>query len=314
LNGVTIARLRVWNPPQSIHEAAKATDEDAATRGKTRTVWANPIIWREICTRAYGRKIAFIKLAYVALVAAAGYYLISGGAADGGLVMGMVSPWGAAFVGLTLLGLMLINAQAVTALTSERDAQTLELLKLGGILYNTKEVVLVPLLLAAYFVYRGSVTVEQFVYVAVGYGVLVAFAAMLGLHSGLSYDNSRSAIATSLGTMFFLFIGIFVFMLLLVEARGSFFLQFQSFIVFIGVGSIGLYVSLRHKNPSVALSLAAFTLPFLTFYGITEYLLAGSLGVCLSISLAYGFATIAMLVPAVSEFDVALGRTTVDKG
>ncbi|MFT5327667.1 MAG: hypothetical protein ACI8P0_005559, partial [Planctomycetaceae bacterium] len=29
---------------------------------------------------------------------------------------------------------------------------------------------------------------------------------------------------------------------------------------------------------------------------------------------AYGFTTLAMLVPAVSEFDVALGRSTSDKG
>jgi hypothetical protein len=29
---------------------------------------------------------------------------------------------------------------------------------------------------------------------------------------------------------------------------------------------------------------------------------------------AYSFTTIAMLVPAVSEFDVALGRSTLDQG
>jgi hypothetical protein len=32
------------------------------------------------------------------------------------------------------------------------------------------------------------------------------------------------------------------------------------------------------------------------------------------VSAAYGFTIVAMLVPAVSEFDVALGRTTLDKG
>jgi hypothetical protein len=137
---------------------------------------------------------------------------------------------------------------------------------------------------------------------------------MLGLHSGLSFDRSRTAIANSLGTIFFLFIGIFIFMLLLVEARSSFAQQFASFVVFILAGSIALYASLSHKNPSGALMLSAGVLPFLTFYAITEYLLQGSLGVCFSIAAAYGFTTLAMLVPAVSEFDVALGRTTLDKG
>ena len=137
---------------------------------------------------------------------------------------------------------------------------------------------------------------------------------MLGLHSGLTYDNSRAAIGNSLGTMFFLFIGIFVFMLLLVEARSSFAIQMQSFIVFIGLGSIGLYSSLTHKNPSSALTMAAVMLPFLTFYAITDFLLGGTLGVCFWICVAYGFATIAMLVPSVSDFDVALGRTTHDAG
>ena len=105
-----------------------------------------------------------------------------------------------------------------------------------------------------------------------------------------------------------------VFMILLVEARSSFFLQLQSFVVFIGAGSIGLYASLSHLNPSGAFKIAALGLPFLTFYAITEFLLDGSLGVCVAIATAYGFTTLAMLIPAISEFDVALGRTTLDKG
>ena len=69
---------------------------------------------------------------------------------------------------------------------------------------------------------------------------------------------------------------------------------------------------MTHKNPSNALTLAALILPFLTFYAITDFLLGGSLGVCLCICAAYGFASVAMLVPAISDFDVALGRTTQD--
>jgi hypothetical protein len=101
-------------------------------------------------------------------------------------------------------------------------------------------------------------------------------------------------------------------MLLIVQARSSFALQLPSFLVFILGGSLGLWGSLTHRNPSPALTLAALALPFLTFYSITGFLLNETLGVWLFISAAYGFATVAMLIPAISEFDVALGRATLE--
>ena len=52
-----------------------------------------------------------------------------------------------------------------------------------------------------------------------------------------------------------------------------------------------------------ALTLAAGILPFCTFYAITSFLLGQTLGVCLFVVAAYGFTVMAMLVPAVSEFD-----------
>ena len=66
--------------------------------------------------------------------------------------------------------------------------------------------------------------------------------------------------------------------------------------------------------PSPALTMSAFILPFFTFYVITGYLLHETLGVWLVLMATYGFTTLAMLIPAVSEFDVALGRTTGDRG
>ncbi len=328
LNGYAIFRLRVWNPSRATFLTAAARKDDGTSTAKaiSRNIWHNPVIWREICTRAYGRKIFVIKLAYFSLAAfAVTYFQHSREMSE--LVLGMISPVGLAFVGLALLSLILVNAQAVTALTTERDGKTLDLLlatdvtakefvygKLGGVFYNTKELILIPLVLLVYYVFAGVIGGENCVYVVISFLILVVFCTMLGLHSGLSFDSSRSAIANSLGTMFFLFIGIFIFMMLLIEARSSFFLQFQSFIVFIGAGSIALYTSLTHKNPSGALTISAGVLPFLTFYAITQFLLEGTLGVCLAIAVAYGFTTLAMLVPAVSEFDVALGRTTLDKG
>lgn len=328
LISVSIVRLRVWNPNQASFappptEKAEATGE---TRVKHRTIWTNPVLWREICTRAYGRRMVLIKLVYYAIAAFVVSTLWSS-SGSGEMLLGVISPAGIGFIALGLLSLLLVNAQGVTSITTEKDTKTLELLlvtdisakefvfgKLGGVLFNTKELIAIPLALIGWQLAIGGVGFENSIYVLLSFLALVAFAAMLGLHAGFSYDNSRASIANSLGTMFFLFVGIVIFMILLVEARSSFFLQFQSFLVFILVGSIGLYASLTHRNPSVALTLAAGGLPFLTFYAITEFLLHGTLGVCFSILMAYGFTTVAMLIPAISEFDTALGRSTLDKG
>jgi hypothetical protein len=186
--------------------------------------------------------------------------------------------------------------------------------KFGGILFNSKELILIPLLFIGWYLTQGLLTLENFVYVTLGFLALVSFAAMLGLHAGVSYSISRTAIANSLGTIFFLFIGIFICMILILQARSSFGLQLPSFLVFILGGSLGLWASLTHRNPSPALTLAAGVLPFCTFYAITSFLLGQTLGVCLFVVAAYGFATLAMLIPAISEYGSALGRTETPKG
>lgn len=325
LTTVTTLRLRIWNPSKSIHAHAQGKSA-AKERTRHRSVWDEAVIWREMRTRAYGRKIILIKLAYFVL---AGFVVLSlrDAGAGSGLVLDMIPVEGFAFVVLSLVALLLVNAQAVTSLTSERDGQTLELLlatdvtarefvfgKLGGVLYNTWQVIAVPLLLAVTFLVRGDLTGENAVYVILGFLALTLFSATLGLHSGLSYENSRAAIANSMGTIFFLFVGIFVCLLLIFEARSSYAFQLPQFLLFIVGGSLGLWLSLTHRNPSPALKAAAFLLPFCTFWALTEFLLQGSLGVCVVIVASYSFTTIAMLVPAVSEFDVALGRSTLDQG
>lgn len=326
LNVVAILRLRVWNPSRNLFVAPKEDDIDTSTgKGKVRAVWTNPVIWREMRTKAYGRKIFAIKAAYLAIFAAAMAFILANPISDGTLVLGMISMSGFAFVVIGLLGLLLINAQAVTSLTTERDLKTLELLlvtnitakefiygKLGGIFYNTKEIILPPLIMAVYFAATGVLSVENVTYLILGFLCLAAFSAMLGLHAGITYDSSRTAIANSLGTMFFLFLGIFICLMLIIESRSSFLLQLPSFLVFILGGSLGLWGSLTYKNPSPALTMAALSLPFLTFYAITGFLLDNTLGVLIAVAVTYGFTTMAMLVPAVSEFDVALGRSSTD--
>lgn len=331
LTGISIIRLRIWNPSRVLFVQPETTVEETS-EGSTRRVvrhrriWSNPVIWREIMTRAYGRRMILIKLAFVAIAA----FIFNGtilNPSEGELILGMMSQSTAGFLGLVILSLMLINAQAVTSITGERDAKTLDLLiatditarefvygKLGGVFYNTKELILIAVGLAVWFTAQGMISIEDCLYLIVGCLTLVAFTAMLGLHSGLGYASSRQAIATSMGTIFFLFIGIFVLMILLVETRGSFANQISAFLVFIGAGAVALTQSLTARNPSPALWLAGGLLPALTFYAITTWLLSGTLGVCFTVVLAYGFTTLAMLIPAVSEFDVALGRSTVDKG
>ena len=326
LAGVAILRLRIWNPSRTLGEAATKDENVQGVVRPPRVVWNSPVIWREMMTKAYGRKVILIKFAYL-VIAAFAIYSVVVSPRDAGLVLGMISSSGAAFVGLSLLAMLLVNAQAVTSLTTERDAGTLELLlvtdvtakefilgKLGGVLFNSKELILTPILFVAWYAVQGVLTAENFLYVTLGFLTLILFAATLGLHSGLSYAISRTAIANSLGTVFFLFVGIFICMILILQARASFGLQMPSFLVFILGGSLGLWASLTHRNPSPALTLAAGILPFCTFYAITSFLLGQTLGVCLFVVAAYGFTVMAMLVPAVSEFDTALGRTVMPKG
>lgn len=339
LSMLTILKMRVWNPSREFHQSATETpatnESDESTPApprRHRPVWNQPVIWREMRTRAYGKRMIWIKLSYIliAVIIAAVSAISNQGTSENELVLGMLSGPSFAFLGVGILSLLLTNAQAVTSLTNERDGRTLEILlvtdlrpwefilgKIGGSLWNAKEMILLPLTLVILMATTGqgpSLTAENVIYLCVAYTFLSIFAVTLGLHQGLTYENSRHAIGHSLGTMFFLCVGIFIFMLLLVEARSSFAIQLQSFILFIGFGSLGLYSSLTYRNPSSALTLASLVLPFLTFYAITDFLLGGSLGVCLWICLAYGFTAIAMMVPAMNDFDIALGRNSQDAG
>ena len=90
--------------------------------------------------------------------------------------------------------------------------------------------------------------------------------------------------------------------------------SFEAQLPFLGLvvfGGAGLYLALGVRNPSTAIGLASFACPLATFYAITAFLLEETLGVFLAIAVAYGFTTVAMLIPAIDEFDVATGRTTV---
>jgi hypothetical protein len=225
------------------------------------------------------------------------------------------------------LSLVLINTQGVTALTSERDSGALDLLlvseltpeefiygKLFGALYNTKEMIALPVLLAVWFAITGIFSVETAFFATVDFLLLAHFSAMLGLHAAITYTNSRTAVANSLGTIFFLMAGIFFCAYLIILSDQEFGRQLLSFLIFIGAGSVALFGSLGAKNPSRAIALVSMLTPFWSFYCIISIWRGDMLAAFLVSAGVYGFALLAMLVPAVSDFDIALGRTSAIQG
>ncbi|MGD0381868.1 MAG: hypothetical protein ABSA77_00005, partial [Thermoguttaceae bacterium] len=268
-------------------------------------------------------KILVIRLAYLLLFAlAAGslYWMAQQGQLTAAPHVAVV------LAPLFLLSLILVNAQAVTSLTSERDVRALDLLlvtdltpqeivfgKLGGVFYNTKEMILLPLLLCVYLRMNNALSLENTIFLILGLAVLYIFVAVLGIHAGITYANSGSAVAVSLGTVFFLSVGVAACMRIMLAFSGSFQAQFVPFFAYMVLGGVGLYVVLGVRNPSTAIGVASFLCPFATFYAITSYLLGSMLAVFLAMVAAYGFTTAAMLVPAIYEFDVATGRTTIEE-
>ncbi len=374
LNGWAMAKLRVWNPAgepiiqregaeqeEEFKERAKRRivvaishgfkveqEEEAKDRAKAhaapgpvRSVWANPILWREIATRAYGRRPLLIKGAFFLVLGLICYYALYyalGSSRRGDFA----AAWGLVPVGI--LSLLLVSLQAVTAITTERDLGALDLLmvtdltpkefifgKLLGILYNTKEFLLPPILLAAVYALRGMLAtpppghpelafgknLEAFVCIALGSVILLAFAMVLGIHVALHNDNSRVAVINTLGTVFFLSLGTLV-CIYLIWINGRFEVQWLSFSGFCFTGVGGLLWVLGGTRLSTALKIASWICPFAVFYSVTNILIgkpglresADPLIPFIVTSAAFGFTIAAMLVPLLSEFDVAIGRTS----
>ncbi len=307
-----------------LHVPRRTHRRIARAAGVYRKPWSNPIIWRELMTRAYGTKPLIIKGNYILLFAlGVGLFHV--------LSQGKESPLSSLLamipVCLGILSLILVNAQGVTALTSERDSGALDLLlvtelspkefiygKLYGVLYNSKEMIALPLLWIIWLTITDALSVESAVFAVIDFLLLCHFSAMLGLHSAITYTNSRTAIANSLGTIFFLMIGILLCAYLIILSDREFGRQLLSFLIFIGAGSVALFGSLGAKNPSRAIALVSLLTPFWTFYCVISLLNGDIMAAFIFSCGIYGFALLAMLVPAVSDFDIALGRTSAIQG
>jgi ABC-type transport system involved in multi-copper enzyme maturation permease subunit len=352
---LSVSMLRVWNPSrerrptgmdtqesESIMETGSGENIQGVSTARNvkawksrapRTVWNNPVLWREMCTWAYGRKVVFVKIAYLlfALLVGVGLYqtIQSGIAFETTTYQeSLVPPTVSLLAPFFVLSLIIINALAVNSITNERDGGALDLLlvtevtpasfllgKICGVLYVTKEMVLAPMVLCFFLWWSQAIHGENFIFTLICLLVMDVFVTMLGIHCGMIYSQSRVAIGTSLGTVFFLFLGIAVCMLIMLMFRGSFGRQLAPFLFIILGGGTGLYLALGSRNPSPAITLSSFCLPFLTFFAITSFLLRDQeLSVFSVVSVSYAFATAAMMIPALSEFDFAFGRSkTVDE-
>ena len=359
LCSIAILRVRKWNPNRDIRPgqqddgvqdvnlftgavavdetgrpvmpdvalARHVDDRSRATSKKSRQVWDNPILWREMCTWAYGRKILFIRFAYwmmAIFVVISIYGLIASGAATqttttSAIQLNVTTRPLAPFM---LVSLVMINALAVTSITNERDGRALDLLrvtdlspreflfgKLFGVAYVAADIIVLPVLVCGYLWFSNILILENLLYLVTGWIVLTVFVIVLGLHTGMSYSNSRQAIAVSLGTVFFLFLGIVTAMVMMVSFTGNVEAQLAPFLACIVGGSIGLYVALGINMPSSALALASLMLPLAMFYSITSFLLGNYMSVILVVTFTYGFAVTAMVLPRLSEFLISMGRS-----
>lgn len=336
LSGLAVWKLRVWNPSGEPIQQREAPEEEiveltpvATSPGPVREVWTNPVLWRELCTRSYGRRPLLIKAAFLlvaGLIAFAAWQSLPARSVQGAdrllPALGIVP--------VLVLSLLLINAQGVTAITYERDLNSLDLLlvtditpkefifgKLLGVLYNTKEIALPVFLLTIAYSWAGYIGWEVLTYTLLSTAVLVVFAAMLGLHVGLHNVSTKAAIAYSLGTIFFLFVGTLICIYLLLVA-GRIEAQFTSFLMFLALGIGGMWFVLGGRKPSLALFISSWLCPVGLFYAVVNVLVdnpyTGTSGDPLLSFLVtvggFGFTIVAMLVPLLSEFEVALWYST----
>ncbi len=324
-------------------ELEKRAKAHAAPGGR-REVWDNPVLWREIRTLAYGRRPLLVKFAFGLVLALIMYFAITELNQPGGRPA-FAAAYG--IVPVAVLSLLLVSAQAATSITSERDTGALDVLlvtdisprefvfgKLWGVIYNCKEYLIPPLAVAVFYAVRGALArtppdaslgtmIEaNFVPLVAVVGALIVlfgFAVVLGLHVSLRITNSRFAIGNTLGTVFFLSVGTLICIYLIVVNGGSFANQWLSFISFLILGIGGLLYVLSADRPAPALTLASVLCPLAMFYCVVNVLIAkpgtdesaDPLMPFLALVGAFGFAISAMLIPLLSEFDVALGRTTM---
>ena len=271
-------------------------------------------------TRAYGTKPLIIKGSYILLFALGVAFFLN-------LAQGMENPLAQMLclipVGLAILSLVLINAQGVTALTSERDTGALDLLlvteltpkefiygKLYGILYNSKEMIALPISGRDFLWWSDWLTGENLVFFLIDYLLLLPLLGharpALRDHLHQQPDGRRQQPGHDL----------------LSDGRHPALCvpdrperprvrpataQLPDLHRRRQRGALRLA---RGQEPVAAIALVSLLTPFWTFYCIISLINGDMMAAFLFSAGIYGFALLAMLVPAVSDFDIALGGRT----
>ena len=185
-----------------------------------RTVWSNPVAWREACTRASGgRSLRWAII--IAGLATSGtvfvYYV------RGELKPAEVSVW---LAGLTIiqfaLALVIATNTAATSMTREKESKTVELLlttpltssyilwgKLRGLVSFALPLLIGPVVVLAFFavsdLLRGVPRVSIWMETAFEVGALLviytATACVIGLRFSLTSRTNMTAVMTSIGAI-----------------------------------------------------------------------------------------------------------------
>ncbi|MGB9626952.1 MAG: ABC transporter permease subunit, partial [Phycisphaerae bacterium] len=193
-------------------------------RRRPRNVWKNPVAWREAVTRASAASQSILRYGFVVGgLAAAIILLILYAGAWSPVTTAQARDWLSAIVLIEFVTMLLLATNtAATAITREREANTMELLlatpltsqyiifgKLRGLVSFTVPLIVVPSLSVAMFVAydllagssRPVVYPEAALEVPALMLVYSAFACMLGLQTSLKSKRTVQAVITSVGTL-----------------------------------------------------------------------------------------------------------------
>lgn len=185
-----------------------------------RHVWANPVAWREACTRASGGRLFRWIIVLAGLVSAIGvlvYYL------SGRLKAAEVPQW---LAGITMiqfaLALIIAANTAATSITKEKESKTMELLmttpltssyvlwgKLRGLVSFVLPLLIGPLVALLLFsvidlirgVNRAPILPETAAEVGMLLVIYTAIACVVGLRFSLTSRNNMIAVMTSIGVI-----------------------------------------------------------------------------------------------------------------
>ncbi len=189
-----------------------------------------------MCTWAYGRKLLVIRLVYIVLFAVAMfglYWSVQSGVAlqrsrlneelipshqDSSAVLGHQSHHDQCARG-ELHHQRTRWSSARLAVGNADYTRTVFDRQAGRRLVCNQEMVILPLALCIYLWWQGGLSGENLAYVLIGLATMNLFVTMLGIHCGMIHAQSRGAIATSLGTVFFLFLGVVMCMLVMLSFR-----------------------------------------------------------------------------------------------